>query len=182
MAGGVCCLDESMSIWTNRWTCPGWVFCPRKPHPFGNEYHTICCALSGILFRLELVEGRDRPKELPSDPKTKKTIHLLLRLCSTIKAAGKVIVLDSGFCVLEGLIALKKIGVYAGALIKKRRYWPKFVPGDEIDAHFADKEVGDTDSLHGTLEGVPYDIFCMKEPPYVMKIMSTYCSLTVKDG
>ena len=22
------CLDESMSIWFNRYTCPGWIFCP----------------------------------------------------------------------------------------------------------------------------------------------------------
>lgn len=22
------CLDESISIWFNKWTCPGWVFCP----------------------------------------------------------------------------------------------------------------------------------------------------------
>ena len=36
----VICLDKSMSIWMSRWTCPGWVFCPRKPHPFGNEYHS----------------------------------------------------------------------------------------------------------------------------------------------
>ncbi len=33
------CLDESMSIWHSQWTFPGWVFCPCKPHPFGNEYH-----------------------------------------------------------------------------------------------------------------------------------------------
>jgi len=58
------CLDESMSIWMNRYTCPGWVFCPRKPHPFGNEYHTICCAESGILFDFEIVEGNDRPREM----------------------------------------------------------------------------------------------------------------------
>ena len=29
-------LDESMSIWSNKWTCSGWVFCPRKPRPFVN--------------------------------------------------------------------------------------------------------------------------------------------------
>ncbi len=51
------CLDESMSIWFNQWTCPGWVFCPRKPHLFGNEYHTACCGLSGIMFSMEMVEG-----------------------------------------------------------------------------------------------------------------------------
>jgi hypothetical protein len=61
IAGWVLCLDESMSIWLNRWTCPGWIFCPRKPHPFGNEYHTACCGLSGIMFSIELVEGKDAP-------------------------------------------------------------------------------------------------------------------------
>ena len=54
LASWVLCLDESMSIWHNRWTCPGWVFCPRKPHPYGNEYHTLCCGLCGILCALEI--------------------------------------------------------------------------------------------------------------------------------
>jgi hypothetical protein len=54
-AGWVVCLDESMSPWTNMRTCAAFVFCPRKPHPKGNEYHTIADGLSGILFGLELV-------------------------------------------------------------------------------------------------------------------------------
>ncbi len=37
----ILCLDESMSIWFQRWTCPGWVFCPRKPHQFGNMNTTL---------------------------------------------------------------------------------------------------------------------------------------------
>jgi hypothetical protein len=57
-------LDESMSIWHNQWTCPGWVFCPCKPHPFGNEYHTACCELWVILFSMELVEGKDHPPQI----------------------------------------------------------------------------------------------------------------------
>ena len=32
-----------MSIWHHRWTCRGWVFCPRKPHPFGNEDWQAFC-------------------------------------------------------------------------------------------------------------------------------------------
>ena len=131
---------------------------------------------------MEMVEGRDRPKELIHDPKTKKTTNLLLRLCSSIKSAGKVVILDSGFCVLEGIIVLKKVGVYAGALIKKQRYWPKHVPGKRIEKHFITKDVGDTDSLHGKIDGVPYAIFCTKEPNYIMKIMSTYGGLIIKDG
>ena len=74
------CLDESMSIWHSRWTCLGWVFCSRKPHPFGNEYHTICCCMSGILYQVEMVEGKDHPKEIPADDMDNmvKTIWLLL--------------------------------------------------------------------------------------------------------
>ncbi len=52
------CLDKSMSIWNNRWTCPGWVFCPCNSWPFGNEYHTACCRLSGIMFVMEMIEGK----------------------------------------------------------------------------------------------------------------------------
>ena len=59
-SGWVNCLDESMSFWTNQWTCPGWMFVPRKPHPMGNEYHSMCCGLSGIMNSIELVEGKDR--------------------------------------------------------------------------------------------------------------------------
>ena len=176
------CLDESMSVWTNKWTCPGYVFCTRKPKPFGNEYHDICCDESGIKFALEMVEGKDRPKELPSDPKNEATIGLLKRLCKPLYGTGSVVILDSGFCVLKGLVELREQGVFAGALIKKRRYWPKYVPGDEIDQHFTAKEVGATDTLKGVLDNVPYDIFCMKEPDYVMKIMSTYGGLVEKEG
>ena len=59
------CLDESMSVWTNKYTCPGWMFVPRKPWPFGNEYHMVCCCLSGVLWGLELVEGKDTPRQRP---------------------------------------------------------------------------------------------------------------------
>jgi hypothetical protein len=50
--GWINCLDESMSLWTNMWTCPGWMYVPRKPHPIGNEYHTLCCGLSGIMYAI----------------------------------------------------------------------------------------------------------------------------------
>ena len=32
------------------------------------------------------------------------------------------------------------------------------------------------------LDGVPLNIFCMKEPEYVMKIMATYSGLTELEG
>ena len=103
----------------------------------------------------------------------------MLRLCESLFTTGKVVILDSGFCVLKAIVALRKHGVFASALIKKRKYWPRFVPGQAMADHMASKDVGSCDSLRGTLDGVPYDLFVMKEPDYNMKLMSTYGGLTV---
>ena len=39
---------------------------------------------------------------------------------------------DSGLCVLEGLISMVDKGVLGLELIKKRRYWPKGFPSEDI--------------------------------------------------
>ncbi len=62
-------------------------------------------------------------------------------------------------------------------MIKKRRYWPKYVKGDAIDVQFKDDEVGDVGSLAGKLQQVRFVIFCMKEEEYVIKLMATYGAL-----
>jgi hypothetical protein len=51
-----------------------------------------------------------------------------------------------------------------------------------MDERMEVKAVGDCDSLPGTLEGIPYDLFVLKDTGYTMKIMSMYGSLLVKDG
>ena len=109
-----------------------------------------------------------------------RTVGTLLCLMKSQFGTGKTVVLDSGFCVLQGLVELKKNGIYAHALIKKRRYWPKHVPGDAIIEHFNNKEVGETDAIHGELDGVQFYLYGMKEPDYVMQIMSTYGTLHEK--
>jgi hypothetical protein len=160
------------------------MFVPQKPWPMENEYHSICCALSGIMYSIELVEGKDWPQQLgPAQHNNLgKTVGLMWRMCKPIHHQGKVVILDSGFCVLQGIIELKKVGVFAAALIKKRRYWPKHVNGEAIAAHFADKEIGYTDALPGEPYGVNFHLFCMKEPDYVMSLMSTYGTTSPKEG
>ena len=71
------------------------------------------------------------------------------------------------------------MGVYSSALVKKRWYWPKYVDGEYIKTHFEDVEVGVTKRLPGELEleGEKFALFCLKEPDYVMTMMSTYGSL-----
>ena len=64
-------------------------------------------------------------------------------MCRPIFGLGNAIVLDSGFCDAQGITELEAKGVYEAALVKKWCYWPKGVPGDLVDTHFEDKEVGD---------------------------------------
>lgn len=180
----ISCLDESISVWTNKWTCPGWMYVPRKPHPMGNEYHTIACGESGILYQMEMVEGKDQPGERRKEfDELGKTVGLLMRLTRPIWTTGKVIVLDSGFCVLRAIIEIFKVGVFASALIKKRKYWPKDVPGEDIKRYFDDKPIGVTNRLPGiTSDNVKFDIFAMKEKEYVSMFMSTYGALVENEG
>ena len=87
---------------------------------------------------------------------------------------------------LKGISALLEVGVYAAALIKKRKYWPKGVPGDAIVEYFADKDVTHVDMLEAITEegpkGKAFKIFCFKEPEYVVKIMATWMTLEELDG
>ena len=66
------------------------------------------------------------------------------------------------------------MGVFSAALIKKIRYWPQYVKGEETKAHFEDAPVGDIQRLPGEINGVKFDLFCLKEPEYVMTLVSTY--------
>ena len=162
------CLDESMSIQHNKLSFLGWLFCSRKPYPFGNEYHSICCSVSGIIFAVKLVEGKDQPKELPqpSGDEYSPTVKLLLRLTKLLYGAEKIVILDSRFCVLKGIIELCKKGVYSSALIKKRHYQTKEVPMKAMDERMVDKLISATDSVSRKLEGVNYNLFMMKDKDY----------------
>ena len=169
LIGWVSCLYESMSIWTIKWSCPGWIYVPRTPHPKGNEYHSICCSISGIIFGIEIVEGKNQPRQRchPECIEKGKTASLLPRLWKPQFATGKVVILDRAFCVLEAPLTLKQYGVFASTLIKKERYWPK--KAEQIKAYFQDQ----WKTVIGCLE-IKFDLFLHKDPNYTMMLMSTY--------
>jgi Transposase IS4 len=178
--GWISCLDEITMVWTNQFACPGFMFVPRKPHPFGNEWHSICGGILGVMFFVELVEGKDRPTALPEkefEEENGKTGELLLHLTKPLWGTGNVVVLDSGFCVLQPLIEIRKKGVFAAAVVKKRRYWPKHIDGKRIKEHFEDKEIGEVDAIQGKMHGHVLHVMRMKEAPYVMTMMTTYGTL-----
>ena len=160
-------LDESMIEWFNKWG-PVFIFVVCNPYPFGNEQHTIFCALASILWRAQIVEGKDRPTQiiLKKWKDLVKTVGIMLWMCKPIFLTRKCVVLYSGFCVSKGITALLGFGVYASALINKRKYWTKAVPGDDIDQYFSEKYVTYVDMLEAITEdcheGKSFNIFCLK--------------------
>lgn len=169
-------LDESVSAWFNRWTCPGWMFIPQKPHPFGNEYHTLCDGVWGVLYHLEIMEGKDRPAQLgrPKFEEHGKTVGLVMRCCASLFATGKCVIMDSGFCVLDALTRLKSYGVFALIMIKKKRSWPKGIPGNDVVEHMKDTPVGTQRALQGKHNGQRFTIFTLRNPDYTTMLMATF--------
>ncbi len=181
--GWLSCLDESMNEWMNKFS-PGFMHVPRKPHPFGNEYHTICDGDEGggnpILWRLEIQEGKDRPAHLGKRKYEEfgATVGTMMRMCEPIFGSAKIVTMDSGFCVAKGITKLAENGVFGQALVKKRKYWPRYVPGDMIDSHMSTKAVGESSSFKQVLEGRDFFVHCTKDRDYVTKIMSCHGTLT----
>ena len=135
------------------------------------------------MWRIKIIRGKDCLKEasgtwaFPSKYKTKgysKTVDLLLDMTEPIHGTGKIVTGDSGFCVAVGVTALQKHGVHGQFLIKKRKYWPKHVPGDYIDNYMGMKQLGHTETFVHLVEGQRFLVHCTKDRDYITKIMSTH--------
>ena len=110
--------------WFNKYA-PVFMCVGRKPHPFVNEGHTICCGLTKFLCIINIVEGKDRPQQLVQKDYSElgKIVSLMLRICKIIFGTGEYVVLDSGLFVVKGITKLESKGVYSGYLINKWRHW-----------------------------------------------------------
>ena len=85
--------------------------------------------------------------------------------------------MDSAFCVLEAFISIVDKGVLGLALNKKRYYWRKGVPKEEILRHIQNKEVGGVKAVQGSIGVKSYHIMAKKDPNYVMLMMTIYGTL-----
>ena len=122
MPSCISCLDKYMSVWMNKFTCPGFFFCPCKPHPKGKEYHTICCGKSGMIYGWDIFEGMNhktpmgRP-EFETSPNM-NTVGIILRLTIALYITGNAVIMYSSYCVLKGISETRKRVVYGRELIK----------------------------------------------------------------
>ena len=98
----------------------------------------------------------------------------MLEMTNPVHHIGKVVSMESGFCVSVVIIAMHNFGVYGHSLIKKGRYWPKNVPVDAIDSYFANKELGSAKTFRKVFDGKNLLVHCHKDDIYVTKLMSTH--------
>ena len=84
------------------------------------------------------MESKARPRQagpLDFEDLGGKTVGLLLHIMKSYFYTGRYVILDSSFCVLKGLIKLRKKGIFSYAIIKKRRYRPSMVPGKSMQGN-----------------------------------------------
>ena len=72
--------------------------------------------MSGIFFVVGLVEGKEHPRQavpLEFEELCGKTVVLLFRMMKSYFDTVRYIIIDSGFCVLKGIIQLSKNGFFS---------------------------------------------------------------------
>eukprot|EP00043_Microstomoeca_roanoka_P016037 m.161606 g.161606 ORF g.161606 m.161606 type:complete len:381 (-) comp16378_c1_seq2:150-1292(-) len=186
--GTLTCLDESMCQWTNEYA-PANMHVPRKPTPDGNEYHSIACVESGIMFQIKLQEGRHRPPEehLPF-PRLSSTARLILTLTQPWWGRGMRVVMDSGFSTVQGLVELERKGVHAVICVKRRKYWPRGIPGDSFKAAVEHRPAGSTLAKKATFvdshgDNTNFYVAVLREARFAMLLMATcFTTVTLEDS
>ena len=80
-----------------------------------------------VLFFVELVCGKDRPKEI-GKPEFEgaygATGGMMVWMKEPLFGTGKSVVMDSGFCALKGIEGMLAHWVYGTTVIKEKRYCP----------------------------------------------------------
>ena len=91
------------------------------------------------MYRWELVEWNDRPKDLwrpyfETGPGI-STMSLMWRMTRPLWARGKAVIMYSTFYLIKELIGMYERGFLGIAVINKRRYWPEGIHGNQINVH-----------------------------------------------
>jgi hypothetical protein len=98
----------------------------------------------------------------------------MMRLAKPLFGSGSIVIHDAGFSNIPALIQLKKRGVFASCLIKKKRYWPAFSNGAANEAHMAQRVLGDCDAIQAKFAGEDYAVYMLKDSTYTLQLAATY--------
>ena len=122
-----------------------------------------------MMYRIKIQEWKDRQKDanvngdFPSKFEGENhntgrnctnTSSLMYEMIVTIHGTGKILSIDSGFCVTVEILHLYEHSVYGQSLIKKQKYWLKGCTGAQIDSYMEGKPLGFVKTLrHGMVGG-----------------------------
>jgi len=124
VSGELLVVDECMSAWHGRQGkychegIPHLTKIPRKPEGIGAELKAVACSTTGLLLRLEVMEGKQRQSQKPYASEFGEGTAVVLRLTHDFKGSGRTVIGDSAFSSVRTLIALKQRGLYYMGCVK----------------------------------------------------------------
>ena len=89
------------------------MFVPHKLYPFWNKYHTIACALSKVIYLIEIIELEGHPQGMGRKDFYDKGLiaGLMVWMPKTLWVTGKVVSIYRYFCDMEGLLLMVEKGI-----------------------------------------------------------------------
>ena len=100
-------------------------------------------------------------------------VGLVVQMPNPLRGMVKLVFMESGFYVMEGIILMTEKGVFGLELIKKQCYWPKGIPSEEMIHNTQRKEVGDVDIITNIICARSYHIMTLKDTAYITPIITT---------
>ena len=110
--------DETMVAWRgqngvlNIMKCPHLSWVPRKPEPLGVELKTVGDALSGIMLRIEICEGKEAMKTKKFSAEYGATTACTMRLFKPWFGTQRVVAADSWFAGVKTAWAMLDNGLH----------------------------------------------------------------------
>jgi Transposase IS4 len=147
--GRYLCVDESMNQWLGH-GMPILKKIPRKPHPIGMEFKTVADTATNCIIRLDF-SGDQLVRRY--DNLYAKTIATVCRLVEPWFRSGRTVIADSWFGSPAMVRALKEQGLFSIMQVKKKRYWPRGMPAEDIISSLG-MTLGDSQCLKSRTDGI----------------------------
>ena len=180
--GTLLCLDAT----TTHTSVPGYVDAKRKAHPPGSLYYALADAETSMIFKVELKEGHDRPLQLGPLPYAAngQAGGRLRRMTQNLKGKDHLVYVILDLCPVDALVDMAKDGIYAACMVKKKkkRGWPRLVPGSECEAFLKGQPVGELHCRRGTISDIAVNLFAVNHGRYIHQVLATYgCMVLMGD-
>ncbi len=168
----IVCLEESMSIWFQWWTCPGWVF---------SIWEWVSHGMLWIVNRGDGLSSQTCPWRFWQCGR--KNVWFIAVYAAADTSHCLLCCIGQWLLFAESNCCSRRKRIFFASL--KPKYWPTLVSGMHVLDYFRSKVVSSIDAISSIHDIVKYIIWCMKEPDYIMKIMATVgslCSIREKEG